>query len=108
MSLTIGHDIVPTFSDVEEAPEKWLPMSSNELSEEEFTRRTSLLMQRLIAQLLSDQFDLEPQEKDVSLFLLPADDPALAHLNLERAMKVEARGGRVNLRIIHPTKPAAT
>ncbi len=40
------------------------------------------------------------------LFLLPIDDPVMTRMSLERAMRVEAGGGRVNLRIIHLTKVA--
>jgi hypothetical protein len=106
MLPTMNKDIAPT-SSAEANTDAWLPMSSDELDRQEFTRRTSLLMQRLVEQLLSEQFDLEPQDEGVSLFLLPTDDLALAHLNLARAMKVVERGQRVDLRIIQPTKVAA-
>lgn len=106
MSSKIGNDIVPTFSVAGVDFDDLLPMSSDELDEKEFTRRTSLLMQRFIEQLLADQFELDPYEEGRSLFLLPTDDPALTRINLERAMRIEKKGGRVNLRIIQPNKTA--
>ena len=83
------------------------PFPPGELDEEEFTRRTSLLVQRMIAQILADQFDPDPYLEGARLYLLPSDDPAMTRMSLERAMRVEAGGGRVNLRIIHPTKVPA-
>ncbi len=83
------------------------PFPPGELDEAEFTRRTFDLIQRMIAQILSDQFDKEPYLEGALTYLLPTDDPVMARMSLERAMRVEKGGGRVNLRIIQPTKTAA-
>lgn len=107
-SSKIGNSIAPPFSVAGMKVDEIFPFPPGELEEKEFTRRLSLLHQRLIAQLLADEFELDPYQEGVPLFLLPTDDPVMTRMSLERAMRIEAGGGRVNLRIIQPTKTAAT
>jgi hypothetical protein len=107
MSSKIGNDIARTSSVAKVNVDKVFPFPPGELDEKEFTRRLSLLHQRMIAQILADEFELDPYQEGVPLYLLPTDDPVMARMSLERAMRFEAGGGRANLRIIQPTNIAA-
>ena len=100
MPSKTGSGIVPNSFDADRNHERLADHSMKRLEIHDHVTRNLQLVQNVIQRELADEALLEQSPEGVRLVLLPTDDVALAHANIDMAIELARRGERIKLQIV--------